>query len=62
MLSLDRAVDRCIDSIIIKETNLYGVDIYAYMYRYKAIRSLPDDQFEAVYDRIEKCIFGTESR
>ncbi len=62
MLSLDKAINRCIDTIIIKESNLDNTDIYAYMYRYKAIRQLPEDQFEAVFDRIEKCIFGTEMR
>lgn len=53
MLTLNKAIDRCID-----RCNLVGedVDIYKYMYQYKAIRDLPDDEFEKVYDTIAKSL------
>ena len=51
MMSLESAIDRATDM-----ANCSGddesTDIYAYMNRYKVIRNLPDDQYEAVYDRI----------
>lgn len=52
-MKLEKAIERCID-----RCNLEGadVDIYKYMYQYKAIRNLPDDEFEAVYDSISKAL------
>lgn len=50
MMTLERAVQRCFD-----RCNLVGGDdleIYHYMYQYKAIRELPEDQFEALYDEL----------
>lgn len=40
-----KAFDRC---------NLIGeeCDIYAVLYRYKAIRELPDEQIDKIYDEI----------
>lgn len=53
MMTLDKAIDRCID-----RCNLEGedVDIYKYMYQYKAIRDLPDDEFNQVYDDIARSL------
>ena len=51
MMTLENAIDRATDM-----ANCSGddecIDIYKYMNRYKAIRNLPDDQYEAVYDEI----------
>lgn len=43
--AIDKAFDRC---------NLIGedCDVYAVLYKYKAIRELPEDQFEEIYDKI----------
>ena len=48
-MSLDKAVDRCFD-----RCNLIGedCDVIAVMYKYKAIRELTQEQFDAVYDEI----------
>lgn len=51
MMKLETAIDRCFDRCNL-DANDEGLDIYKYMYQYKAIRDLPDDQFEAVYDEI----------
>lgn len=52
-MPLEKAIQRCID-----RCNLIGedADIYSIMYQYKAIRELPDDELEAVYDRIAKTL------
>lgn len=52
-MKLEKAIQRCID-----RCNLAGedVDIYKYMCQYKAIRDLPDDEFDAVYDTIAKAL------
>lgn len=43
--AIQRAFDRC---------NLIGeeCDIYSVLYRYKAIRDLPDEKIEKIYDDI----------
>lgn len=43
--AIQRAFDRC---------NLIGedCDIYSVLYRYKAIRDLPDEEIEKIYDEI----------
>lgn len=53
MMTLEKAIQKCID-----RCNLVGedVDIYKYMYQYKAIRNLPEDQFEEVYDKIAQAL------
>lgn len=50
-MKLETAIDKCFD-----RCNLMGedVDIQKYMYQYKAIRELPDDQFDQVYDEIAR--------
>lgn len=52
-MKLDTAIERCID-----RCNLIGedVDIQKYMYQYKAIRNLPDDQFDEGSHIIDKVI------
>lgn len=47
MMPLQKAVDRCFDLC-----NLIGsdCDVWGQMMRYKAIRELPEDQQEQVYD------------
>ena len=49
MLTLEQAKQRVFD-----RCNLAGenVEIYHFMYQYKAIRDLPDAEFEAVYEEI----------
>ena len=53
MMKLERAIERCLD-----RCNLAGseCDIYKYMYQYKAIRELPEEEFEKVYDSIAKAL------
>lgn len=48
-MSLSKAIQKAKDTC-----NLIGkdVEIYSVMYRYKAIRELDDEAFEAVYDEI----------
>lgn len=48
-MKLDKAIDKCFD-----RCNLAGsdCDIIFFMYQYKAIRELPEDQFDKVYDEI----------
>ena len=51
MIKLEHAIDRCFD-----KCNLDGpdCDIFKRMYQYKAIRDLPGDEFDAVYDDLAK--------
>ena len=51
MMSLDKAIQRCFDSINLDPAG-ESVDIYKYMYRYKAIRDLSTEQFEALYNQL----------
>ena len=52
-LPLEKAIEKCID-----RCNLAGTDcdIYKFMYQYKAIRDLPENEFDAVYDTIAKAL------
>lgn len=50
-MKLEKAIQRIIDRITLADTDM-DTEIYYYMYQYKAIRDLPEDQFEAVYDEI----------
>ena len=49
MMSLEKAIQRAFD-----RCNLEGEDceIYNILYQYKAIRELPKEEFEAVYEQI----------
>lgn len=53
MMSLDKAVDRAIDRI-----NLVGdeCDVYSILYQYKAIRELPDEEVDKIYDHVVKVL------
>lgn len=55
MMKLDTAIERCIDRCNLDPEG-EGMDIYKYMYQYKAIRDLPEDQFDQVYDHISKVL------
>ena len=48
-MKLEKAIERCFD-----RCNLIGTDcdVISVMYQYKAIRELPEDQFDAVYEQI----------
>ena len=50
-MKLEKAIDRCFD-----RCNLEGsdCDVIKIMYQYKAIRDLPEEEFDAVYDMIVK--------
>lgn len=50
-MKLETAIQRCFDRCNLDPEG-EGMDIYKYMYQYKAIRELPDEQFERVYDLI----------
>ena len=52
-MKLETAIQRIIDRITLADDG-ESTEIYKYMYQYKAIRELPEEQFEAVYDEISK--------
>ena len=49
MMSLEKAIQKAFD-----RCNLIGddCDIYSILYQYKAIRDLPDDQIDRIYDQM----------
>lgn len=52
-MKLEKAIQKCFDrSNLDKDGD--GMDIYKYMFQYKAIRDLPDEDFEKVYDEISE--------
>ena len=53
MMSLDGAIDRAIDRI-----NLIGdeCDVYSILYQYKAIRELPDEEVDKIYNHVVKVL------
>lgn len=57
-MKVDTAIERCFD-----RCNLAGsdCDIIAVMYKYKAIRELPDAEFDKVYDEIADRLGFTRS-
>jgi len=59
MMKLENAIQRCFD-----RCNLAGsdCDIYKFMYQYKAIRELPEAEFEAVYEKIAEGLGFKEER
>lgn len=48
-MKLENAIERCFDRCNLAGS---GCDIIAAMYKYKAIRELPDAEFDKVYDEI----------
>ena len=57
MMTLERAIQRATDMANCSGEN-ESIDIYKYMNRYKAIRELPEEQYESVYDDIAFRLFG----
>ena len=57
MMSLENAIDRATDMANCSGDDV-DIDIYKFMNRYKVIRDLPDDKYEAVYDEIALRLFG----
>lgn len=51
MASIDSIIQKCVDKINMSEDG-ESVDIYKYMMRYKAIRELPYEEQDRVYDEI----------
>ena len=52
-MTLEKAIRKCIDRCNLDGENC---DIYERMYQYKAIRELPDEEFEKVYDEIAEAL------
>ena len=52
-MKLETAIQRCFDRCNLDPEG-EGMDIYKHMYQYKAIRELPDDQFEQVYEDLSR--------
>lgn len=51
MTSLDKAIQKASERITLMGDN---ADIYEVLYRYKAIRQLPEEQIDEIYDQIAK--------
>lgn len=51
MITLERAKQRAFDRCNL-DSEGEGVNIYKYLYQYKAIRELPNDEIEEIYDEI----------
>lgn len=53
MMNITKAIRRCID-----RCNLIGetADIIGIMYQYKALRDLPDAEFDKAYDEIAEAL------
>lgn len=52
-MKLETAIERCFDRCNL-DPDGESMDIYKHMYKYKSIRELPEDQFEAVYDELSR--------
>lgn len=50
---LDKAIQKCFDRCNL-DPDGESMDIYKHMYRYKAIRELPDEQFDEVYNELSR--------
>lgn len=52
-MKLQKAIDKAIDRI-----NLIGedCDVYAVLYSYKAIRQLPGEEVDRIYDHVVKVL------
>ena len=53
MSSLEKAIQKCFDRCNL-DPDGESMDIYKHMYRYKAIRELPDEEFDKVYDELSR--------
>lgn len=52
-MKLETAIEKCFDRCNL-DPDGEGMDIYKHMYKYKAIRELPDDKFEKVYEDLSE--------
>ena len=54
-MSKDKAIERAFDRAF-DRANLAGegVDLYKIIYSYKALRELPDEEIEEIYDNMAK--------
>lgn len=52
-MKLETAIERCFDRCNL-DPDGESMDIYKHMYKYKSIRELPENQFEAVYDELSR--------
>ena len=52
-MKLEAAIERCFNRCNL-DNDGDSVEIYKYMYQYKAIRELPDTEFEKVFDSISE--------
>lgn len=50
-MSAEKAIQRCVDSINTSGED-ESVDIFEYMYKYKALRSMTPEERDAAYDEI----------
>lgn len=50
-MTLETAIERAFNAMNCSGDD-ENLDIYKYMYRYQAIRNLPNDKFEEVYDHL----------
>lgn len=48
-MKLEKAIERCFDRCNLEGTDC---DIIKFMYQYKAIRELPENEFDRVYDEL----------
>lgn len=49
MTNLEKAIEKAFDRITMMGDS---ADVYAVLYRYKAIRQLPQEQIDEIYDEI----------
>ena len=54
-MKLETAIQRCFDRCNLDPEG-ESMDIYNYMYQYKAIRELPEDEFQKVYEEIAEAL------
>lgn len=52
MITVKEAKQKAFDRCNLQNCYEGDIDIYKEMYRYKALRDLPDDEFDAVYDEL----------
>lgn len=52
-MKLETAIEKCFDHCNLDPAG-DGLDIYKYMYQYKAIRELPEEEFEKLYDDLSE--------
>lgn len=53
MTTLEKAIQKCFDRCNL-DPDGESMDIMRHMYRYKAIRELPGEEFDKVYDELSE--------